>query len=217
MPLRITEKTFEINFVRYYQQQSNLVWVGTSLQEERGVGWDCGIVHKLAPSSMISYFQFKRPFGIEPRPHNMFKFRFKINTNVTRDQHRILTYLASSKPNSVFYALPCLNQMSDLCTDPFPTELYALLDINQPEFGRINMNQPHEIEIDNVSITNRFIPNVATLSSEEHQKVKIIPAAKLVQKNLSGLTRNEFIELIKNSDKLDLGKSSKRLNLLIQL
>ena len=117
-----SEKTLEINFVRNFRHSYHFVWQGATLRDEgrQDGGWDVGIDNLLPGRSFI--LQFKRPYRIESIKPNQTKFTFYINNNRNGDQNQLLSDISQMLgPMNVFYAFPCIKNLSELAGLVFKT------------------------------------------------------------------------------------------------
>ncbi len=145
----VSEKTLEINFVRNFQHSYHFVWQGATLREEAGPGggWDVRVDKLASGKSFI--VQFKRPYSIK-KSNDCKCFTFYINNNTHHDQNQLLSDLAQSFDTpTVFYAFPCVEEMSQLAK-PREEILWrtALADVKQTNLVNLGGKTQHKIEID---------------------------------------------------------------------
>jgi hypothetical protein len=168
----LSEKTLEINFVRNFKHSSHFVWQGATLREEARGGWDVAINNLMMGRSFI--LQFKRPYSVKKIQGSKTLFTFYINNNNNRDQNQLLSNIAQQLgPMNVFYALPCVEDISDL-TSPREAILWrtALADIHQLNLANLSQGIRHKIEISyNHHPTN---PSFSGLVYSEPKELNII-------------------------------------------
>ena len=142
----LSEKTLEVNFARNFRHSHHFVWQGATLREEAKGGWDLATDNLMPGRSFI--LQFKRPYSVERiRPSEML-FTFYINNNNNGDQNQLLSDIAQMLgPMNVFYALPCVEDISELTT-PREAILWrtALVDIHQSNLTNLSHGR-HKVEI----------------------------------------------------------------------
>jgi hypothetical protein len=158
----LSEKTLEINFVRNFKHSQHFIWQGATLREEAHGGWDVKLDGLRFGRSFI--LQFKRPYAVKTTQNNCKTFIFYINNNTNGDQNQLLSNLAQSLgPTNVFYALPCVENLSQLAS-PREAILWktALIDIHQVNLTNLSRGK-HKIEI---TCCNGSIPNNGFVYSE---------------------------------------------------
>jgi hypothetical protein len=210
------EKTLELNITheilqicQHYDPQA--FTLGTTLIQERNLGYDSGTLARMPPTCITSPLQYKRAKYRLPT-RTGFRYVFEINNNTYHDQHLILHHLSGGRRNLAYYALPAmhgcvefLNYIPHLLARTFFIDVAQILPQNVG-------NQTHRIILDPQNRT-------AVLHSKE-SKLEVTTAKEfqgLIAEKRVGIKLRDLLENMRRPPKGEYSLKSRRPRFLFNM
>jgi hypothetical protein len=207
----INEKTLELNIMSEIlnicrRHDPRAFILGTTLQQEKRLGYDSRILSRLSPSWKTAMFQFKKA------KYKTYDggYTFIINNNRYNDQHLILYSVAGGRKRVAFYVLPTFLTLNEFGTaSPNHLRYTFFADVSDISPYRIN-HQQHTITIYPTS-------RIGVVRSEEETRIKLITIEQLeiaVKEKEIAIPIKELLENIGSMKIQELGIKCKKPRIL---